>query len=74
VGYRGGREVTEFGVNVPHLYSGWKTARCCETLVPVQQDVPEITRVLMNATGTRICLHFLADGGDYIGQTSRLCN
>jgi len=74
VGYRGRRQVPEFWINVSQLYSGWKTVRCCETLVPVQQDVPEITRVLMNATRTRISLHFVANGGVYVGQTGRLCN
>jgi len=69
VGNRGRRQLPEFGINVPHQYSGWKTARCCETLIPVQQDVPEVTRVLMSAARTRISVHFVAVGGFYVGQT-----
>jgi len=69
VGNRGRSHLPEFGINVQHLYSGWKTARCCETLVPVQQDVPEVTRFLMSAARTRFSVHFVAVGGVCVGQT-----
>jgi len=64
------------GINVPHLYWGWKTARFCENLVPIQHDVSEVTRVLMNSARTRISFHFVAVGGVHIGQTleARKCS
>ena len=74
MGNLGPRLVPVFGINVPHLYSGSKTSRCRGTLVPVQQDVPEVTGVLMSADRTRISVHSVAVGGFYVGQTGRLCN
>jgi hypothetical protein len=69
---RGRRHAPEFGINVSLLYSGCKAARCCETVVPVQQDVPEVSRVPVNAARTRINVHFVAVGRLYIGQTGRI--